>query len=363
MSFIVRYHSHIANYDVNEYCRLIQRYKRKKVFGYTHRLCNLSTSRLRDKFSRYFRGANDSSTEKMKRYFEKVRDDSFPKSLLVKIFQFMLQILLRTLGSWFWQAIWNKTFSEGRHERFRRCRDQRCLRLPKATNMAACRNVPEGILVDLGSGEATAASAAPTSTRTVLSSTTVDDVSSKLSSILSSGRKCPEDEDDPFGLLTTPRPTRPASSFRPVSTAKLISIDSPEARKPSTWSSLSSIQGPGGLLAFSPTATLDDSFSDVFLTTPPGMAADKETTDWHHLESEAAQAVASVAKMSSKKPRQNRFSLNFRQVTHIKHNKSLFKIFKREEKLLIWQFLSLLPFFGVKKVIILADFGSPNKAE
>lgn len=33
------------------------------------------------------------------------------------------------------------------------------------------------------------------------------------------------------------------------------------------------------------------------------------------------------------------------QVTHIKHNKSLFKNFKREEKLFIWHFFSLLPFF------------------
>ena len=53
-----------------------------------------------------------------------------------------------------------------------------------------------------------------------------------------------------------------------------------------------------------------------------------------------------------------------RQVTHIKHNKSLVKIFKREKKLFIWHFFSLLPFFfGLKKVIKLADFGTPSKAE
>ena len=40
------------------------------------------------------------------------------------------------------------------------------------------------------------------------------------------------------------------------------------------------------------------------------------------------------------------FDDGFRQVTHIKHNKSLFK---REETLFIWHFFSLLPFFGLKK--------------
>jgi len=198
--------------------------------------------------------------------------------------------------------------------------------------------VAEGFLVDLDTPTPEENNhvdrSAPGATKTGLSSL---DVSSRISSILSSGIKCPQDEDDPFGLLTTPKPSRPPV-VAAVSTGLLVSIDSPgggifgnDAVPSGSWSTtLSSIHGPAAAGVSSRGMTLssvggllspildDDSFSDVFLTaSPPESRREEETAeeeeaicppadenvepeneDWQRLAGEA-QAVASVVKMTS----------------------------------------------------------------
>ena len=135
---------------------------------------------------------------------------------------------------------------------------------------------------------------------------------SRLSSILSSGAKRPEDEDDPWGLLSTPKPKKQPRNI--VNTGLLVSIDSPDLKaaddqqRPSfDWSSsLSSIPPAASSRKSHFSPLLDSDFSsDVFQSyQSPCSILDNnlEDPDWRRLESDA-EAVASVVKMSKSKPK------------------------------------------------------------